>query len=277
MAGQLPAADAAPGASVDEVTRPLSGVRILAIEQMQALPFATQLLARLGADVVKIEPVQGESGRGALPAIGRHPRGRRVGATFLRNNLNKRTISVNLKSAAGRELVLNLASRFDVVAENSKPGVMQRLGLAYDDIKGVHPTCIYASVSGFGNMLESPYSSWPAFAPVVEAMSGIYEMKRVGDAPHGVPRWRPRRHRRRSLRRTMGILAALRHRDITGSGQQVDVAMFDSVIAMTDIVQFLVDGCSETATSGRASTMDSGLGMDGSSSRSEGRHSSSLW
>src|SRR5487761_256098 len=106
----------------DTVGLPLDGVRILALEQMQALPYATQLLGRLGADVVKVEaPQTGDSGRGSLPAM-TDPAGRQVGATFLRNNLGKRSICVNLKDPRGRDLVLRLAPRFDVVAENSKAG-----------------------------------------------------------------------------------------------------------------------------------------------------------
>src|SRR4051812_46710888 len=96
--------------------KPLDGVRILALEQMQALPYATQLLARLGATVIKVEnPGSGDLGRGSLPAVN-DPQGRRIGATFLRNNLNKRSICIDLKSPAGRELVLRLAPRFDIVA-----------------------------------------------------------------------------------------------------------------------------------------------------------------
>src|SRR5436190_22849064 len=100
--------------------KPLNGVRILAVEQMQALPFATQLLARLGADVVKVEhPVEGESGRGAQPAM-IDPNGKRAGATFLRNALDKRSLGVDLKHPKGRELVLALAPHFDIVCENFK-------------------------------------------------------------------------------------------------------------------------------------------------------------
>src|ERR1700722_2939598 len=214
---------------------PLAGVRILALEQMQALPFATQLLARLGADVVKVEPLDGESGRGALPAM-KDPMGRRVGATFLRGNLNKRSVCIDLKHPDGRALVLKLAPHFDVIAENSKPGVMERLGLSYPDVAAVHPQCIYASVSGFGKSLDSPYKLWPAYAPIVEAMSGIYEMKREGDDPPTVSPVGALGDISAALFTTVGILAALRHRDRTGEGQQVDVAMFDAVIAMTDIV-----------------------------------------
>jgi formyl-CoA transferase len=217
-------------------SRPLDGVRVLALEQMQALPFATQLLARLGADVVKVEPVgPGDSGRGSLPAL-TDPHGRRVGATFLRNNLGKRSVCVNLKDPRGRDLVLRLAPRFDVIAENSRAGAMARLGLGYEDIRAVHPAGIYVSVSGFGNTVATPYRDWPAFAPVVEAMSGIYEMKRSGDAPPAVAPVGALGDIGAALFATIGMLAALRQRESTGRGQYVDIAMFDAMVAMTDIV-----------------------------------------
>src|SRR4051794_38841740 len=149
-----------------EYGKPLDGVRVLAAEQMQALPFATQLLARLGADVVKVEhPVVGESGRGSSPAM-LDPDGRSVGATYLRNNLNKRSLGIDLKSDAGRELFLRLVPHFDVVAENFKAGTMERMGLSYDDVAAVHPAAIYLSLTGFGNGIDgyldpSPYRTWP--------------------------------------------------------------------------------------------------------------------
>jgi formyl-CoA transferase len=202
---------------------------------MQALPFATQLLGRLGADVVKIEPLTGELGRSSQPAIA-DPAGRPVGATFLRNNFNKRSVAVNLKDPVGRDLVLRLAPSFDIVAENTKPGSMARLGLSYDDVRAVHPSVIYASVSGFGNLGESPYRTWPAFAPIVEAMSGIYEMKRQGEAPPTVSPVGALGDISAALFSTIGMLAALRQRDATGQSQYLDVAMLDSVIALTDIV-----------------------------------------
>ena len=106
------------GGAVTAAEGPLAGVRILAVEQMQALPFATQLLARLGAEVVKVEhPVTGDSGRGALPAV-KDVDGRQVGATYLRNNLEKRSIAIDLKSEEGRDLIHRLVPRFDVFGEN---------------------------------------------------------------------------------------------------------------------------------------------------------------
>jgi crotonobetainyl-CoA:carnitine CoA-transferase CaiB-like acyl-CoA transferase len=215
---------------------PLAGVRILALEQMQALPYATQLLAHLGADVLKVEPPgSGDSGRGSLPAM-TAPDGRKVGATFLRNNLGKRSICVNLKDPRGRELVLDLAQHFDVVAENSKAGAMARLGLGYSDVAAAHPAAIYVSISGFGNTVPTPYRDWPAYAPIVEAMSGIYEMKRTGDEPPTVAPVGGLGDISAGLFATIGILAALRHREATGRGQYVDIAMLDAVLAVTDIV-----------------------------------------
>lgn len=213
---------------------PLEGVRILAVEQMQALPFATQLLAHLGAEVVKIEPLAGELGRASLPAI-EDPSGRRVGATFLRSNLGKRSVCVDLKNPLGRDLVLRLAPGFDVFAENFKAGAIERLGLGYQDLSAVHPGCVYLSVSGFGHG-PSPYREWAAFAPVVEAMSGIYEMKRTGDNPPLVSPVGALADIGAALFAAIAILSALRQRDSSGQGQYLDIAMFDSVIAMTDIV-----------------------------------------
>lgn len=215
--------------------KPLAGVRVLALEQMQALPYATQLLARLGAEVVKVEhPKGGDSGRGSLPAM-TDPEGRPVGATFLRNNLGKQSICIDLKSPEGRRLVLDLAPKFDIVAENSKAGAMDRLGLGWDDIHAASPRTIYASVSGFGAS-GSPYDRWPAYAPIAEAMSGIYEFKRQGDTPPMVGPVGALGDIGTGLFATIGILAALRHRDATGRGQRVDIAMLDAMVAMTDIV-----------------------------------------
>jgi crotonobetainyl-CoA:carnitine CoA-transferase CaiB-like acyl-CoA transferase len=216
--------------------RPLAGVRVLAAEQMQALPYATQLLARLGADVVKVEhPVHGESGRGATPSM-TDPEGRAVGATFLRNNLGKRSVGIDLKTDPGRDLFLRLVPGFDVIAENFKAGTMDRLGLGYDVIAEHHPPAVFVSVSGFGNTGDSPYRDWPAYASIVEAMSGVYEWgRRPGEPPRPNPVG-ALGDISSALFAVIGVLAALRERDRTGRGQRVDIAMLDSVVAMTDVV-----------------------------------------
>jgi formyl-CoA transferase len=203
---------------------------------MQALPYATQLLARLGADVVKVESVKGgDLGRGSQPGI-TDPEGRFVGATYLRNNLDKKSICVDLKAPEGKQLILDLAPKFDIVAENFKGGALSRMGLGYDDIAAVHPGVIYLSVSGFGNTVATPYDGWPAYAAVAEAMSGIYDYKLEPGRPPAVSPVGALGDIGTALFGTIGILAALRHRDRTGLGQYIDVAMFDAMVSMTDLV-----------------------------------------
>ena len=231
--------------------RPLSGIRVLAAEQMAALPFATQLMARLGAEVVKVEhPVTGDSGRLSEPAI-EDPDGLAVGATFLRNNLNKRSVAIDLKSAEGVELFCRLAPRFDVVCENFKAGTADRLGVGYDAVAKRHPEVVYLSVSGFGNDPASPYIDRAAYASVVEGMSGIYEYKRrPGRRPAANPVG-ALGDISSALFGVVGLLAALRHRDLTGRGQHVDIAMLDATMAMTDIVaNFYSMGVSDEAAGG---------------------------
>jgi formyl-CoA transferase len=163
------------------------------------------------------------------------PEGRKVGATYLRNNFGKRSVGIDLKSEEGRALFLSLVPKFDVVAENFKPGTMGRMHLGYDDIAKVHPGAIYVSISGFGNTVETPYRDWPAYASIVEAMSGIYDYRHPGQPPVTIPVG-ALGDISSALFGVIGILAALRHREATGEGQYVDIAMYDSVVAMTDIV-----------------------------------------
>ncbi|MDX2380656.1 MAG: CaiB/BaiF CoA-transferase family protein [Acidimicrobiia bacterium] len=216
--------------------KPLDGIRVLSAEQMQALPFATQLLGRLGADVVKVEhPTRGESGRGSTPSID-DPDGRPVGATYLRNNFGKSSIGLDLQSEEGRDLFLRMVPNFDVVAENFKAGTMHRLGLGPDVIAAANPRAVVVSLSGFGNTLDSPYRAWPAYASIVEAMSGIYDYKRApGDRPTPNPMGAVG-DITSAMFAVVGILAALRHREATGEGQYVDIAMLDCMVALTDLV-----------------------------------------
>jgi formyl-CoA transferase len=212
--------------------KPLDGVRVLAIEQMQALPYGTQLLARFGADVVKVEPLGGESGRGALPAM-HDPAGNPVGSTFLRNNLAKRSIAVNLKEPAGRDLLLELAPRFDVVCENFRAGTMDHLGLGYEAFAAAHPGIIYVSVSGFGRE-EGRYHGLPAYAPVAEGMGGLYDFKPEPGRPPVPSPVGSLGDTATSLYAVIGVLAALLHRARTGVGQVVDIAMYDAMVALND-------------------------------------------
>jgi crotonobetainyl-CoA:carnitine CoA-transferase CaiB-like acyl-CoA transferase len=215
--------------------RPLDGVRVIALEQMQALPFATQLMARLGAEVIKVEQVgRGDAGRAATPTLTRE-NGERMGATFLRNNLGKSSVAIDLQSEPGRRLVLELSATADVVCENLGPGKATRLGLDYDALSAGHPGLVYLSVSGFGNDEQSPYEKWPAYASVAESMSGIYEYARRPHQPPVINPFGGLGDTGTGMFGVIGVLAALRHRDATGLGQHVDVAMFDAMVSICDL------------------------------------------
>lgn len=203
---------------------------------MQSLPYATQLLGRLGADVVKIEhPTRGDLGRGSFPAITDRA-GQSMGATFLRNNQNKRSVALDLKHPEAKAVFMDLAGHFDVVAENFKAGGMAKFGLDYEAVSAVHPKTIYLSVSGFGNTTESPYGHWPAFAPIAEAMAGLYSFNRGPDEPAKVSPAGALGDTGTGLFAAVGVLAALRRRDQTGIGGYVDISMFDSMVAFADVV-----------------------------------------
>ena len=216
---------------------PLEGIRVLAIEQMQAIPMATQLLTHLGAEVVKVEhPVHGESGRTSAPQLPDSD-GNLVGSTYIRNNLNKKSVGIDLKHPRAVELITGLVPKFDVVAENFKAGTMERLGLGYDVLAAANPALVYVSVSGFGHS-PGPYAEWPAYSVVAEAMGGLNTFRpepgrypnigvagAVGDNTSG-------------LYAVIGVLSALRHAERSGVGQKVDIAMFDAMVAMMDTVPF---------------------------------------
>ena len=222
--------------SSNETIQPLSGIRILAAEQMQSLPYATQLLSFLGADVVKVEhPTRGDLGRSSLPEAN-DLNGNPTGATFLRNNLNKRSVGIDLKHPDGQKLFRELAGKFDVVAENFKPGTMNRFNLGYEDLRVANPQLIYLSISGFGNTIETPYSNWPAFAPIAEAMSGIYNFNRREDEEIKVSPMGALGDTGSGLFAVIGVLSALRQRERTGEGSYIDISMFDSMVAFADIV-----------------------------------------
>ncbi len=245
--------------------KPLDGVRVLAVEQMQALPYATQLLAQLGAEVVKIEhPVHGDSGRAARPTI-TDSDGRPVGATFLRNNLSKRSVALDLKSPEGQALFRRLVPHFDVVAENFKPGALTRLGLGYEALSEIHPRLVYVSISGFGHGDDSPYADWPAYAPVVEAMAGLYEPNRRPGEPPPVVVAGALGDNAAALFSIIGTLAALRQRERTGRGQHVDVSMFDAMVALTDMVPFMwsLGEPPSAATAGRTGLVAAFAARDG--------------
>jgi crotonobetainyl-CoA:carnitine CoA-transferase CaiB-like acyl-CoA transferase len=207
----------------------LKEIRVLDFSHVYYGPYATMILADLGADVIKIEPLWGELGREYSPKFGG------VSGVFHYLNRNKRGITLDLKSPEGKEIALDLARRSDIVIENFSRGTMIRFGLGYEDIKKVKPNIIYASLSGFG--LDGPYARRPSFASTASSLSGWYRL--TGDLvdPSGAPIIPAEWHGDLdpALYSVIGIMAALLHREWTGEGQQIDVSQLDCMIAQNGI------------------------------------------
>ena len=213
---------------------PLAGLRVVDLTRMLAGPYATMLLADLGADVVKVEPPEGDLTRRASPFRADDAE-RAYGGYFQSINRNKRSIVLDLKDEADRATLRALARGAAVVVENFSVGVMDRLGLSYESLREDNPALVYASVRGFGDPRtgRSPYAEWPAFDIVAQAMGGLMGITgTAGGGPlktgPGVGDVFP------GVLCAVGILAAVRHAERTGEGQYVDVAMYDGVLALCE-------------------------------------------
>lgn len=186
-------------------------------------PFCTMLLADFGADVIKVESLDGDASRvTGILGEGENP-------YFVNINRNKRCITVNMKAEKGKEIIRRLAQSVDVLVENFRPGVMDRLGLGYEVLKRVNPGLIYAAITGFGK--TGPYKDRPAFDFIAQAMSGFMSLNGTEDMEPmrvGIPI----SDTIAGAYAAFGILAALRNRDRTGQGDEVQVAMVDSLISM---------------------------------------------
>lgn len=192
-------------------------MRVLDLTQYEAGPSATQALAWLGADVVKVErPVVGDPGRGTGPA----------GSYFHHWNANKRSVCLDLASAEGRALLLDLAPRFDVFAENLGPGVIEKLGLGYDDVRAVHPGVIYASVKGFG--ASGPYADYKCFDSVAMAMAGAFSVTGEVDGPP-LPPGITVGDSGTGTQFALAITAAYVQKLRTGEGQRIELSMQEAV------------------------------------------------
>ena len=205
---------------------PLEGIRVLDLTRVLAGPYATMILADLGAEVIKVErPEGGDMARGTGPFFDGES------SYFFSLNRGKKSVVLDLKSQRGVELLLELSKRCDVLVENFVPGVMDRLGLSYDVVKEHNPRIIYASVSGFGQ--TGPYAQRPALDVIVQGMGGV--MSITGEP--GGPPMRPGvsvGDIAAGLFAAIGILAALRERERSGVGQMIDVAMLDCQVALLE-------------------------------------------
>lgn len=204
------------------------GIRVIDFTQVLAGPFATQQLATLGADVIKIEqPGVGDQTRGLT--LGEDPNGKPPRAGFMSCNLGKRSITLNLKADEAKLIVHALVKTADVVVENFRPGVMARFGFDYETLATIRPGLVYCSVSGYGQ--TGPKSAYPAYDGAIQADSGMMSLN--GHAATGPTRtgYMPV-DMATALNSAFAISAALYRKKVTGEGQYLDVAMMDTAIVM---------------------------------------------
>lgn len=218
---------------------PLSGLRVLDFTQSLSGPYCTQILADLGATVFKVEAVkQGDTTR-YLGPFHASDKDRRHSGYFHSVNRNKKSIAVDLKTDGGRDLIFDIVQECDVVVENFRAGTMDRLGLSWEVLSARNERLIYAALRGFGDPRSgaSPYMDWPAYDVVAQAMGGINAVTGpdedhptkigpgVGDIVPG-------------MFLAIGIVSAALNRESTGKGQFVDVAMVDSILALTERIVY---------------------------------------
>ena len=206
----------------------LSGVRVLDLTNVLSGPFCTLHLALLGAEVVKIEnPKAGDLAR----VLGNVPKYNRMlmGTSFLAQNANKKSMTLNLKAAESKEIFRKLVATADVVVENFRPDVMARLGLGYPVLAGINPRLVYCGISGFGQ--TGPDAGKPAYDQIIQGLSGAMDVN--GDERlHPLRSGFPVCDTVGGLNAAFAILAALYHRERTGEGQMIDVALLDSIMPL---------------------------------------------
>jgi len=207
---------------------PLSGVRVLDLTRILAGPYATMILGDYGADVVKVEhPDGGDDTRSWGPPWVEEAGG--ASAYFTAVNRNKRSVALDLKSAAGKEVAWRLVESADVVIANFRPGVLERLGFGWEDVRRRNPRIVHVEINGYG--AEGPAASKPSFDVIVQGESGIMDLTGLPDGP-------PTRvgislgDEVAGLLAVQGVFAALRERDRTGTGQRVEVALHDGLLSL---------------------------------------------
>jgi crotonobetainyl-CoA:carnitine CoA-transferase CaiB-like acyl-CoA transferase len=205
---------------------PLQGIRVLDVSQVMAGPYASMLLADLGADVIKVEPLEGDQTRSAMGFKMKGP----DSMGFLNLNRNKRSLTLDLKSDEGRQRFYKLAKTADVIVENYRPGVVQRLSIDYESIKAINPKIVYVSISGFGQ--SGPWASRPGFDLMAQAMSGVMSVTgHPGEKP--VKCGVPVADIGCALFAVYGLLSAYIGAQKTGVGQHIDASLFDSAMAFS--------------------------------------------
>lgn len=225
----------------------LQGVRVLDLSRVLAGPWASQILADLGAEVVKIErPVAGDDTRHWGPPFLSNNAGEPTDAAyFLAANRNKRSVAIDIAKPEGAALIAKLAARSDILLENFKVGGLKKYGLDYQALSAINPRLVYCSITGFGQ--TGPYATRPGYDYMIQAMGGLMS---ITGQPEGAPGGEPMKvgvavaDLFAGMYASTAILAALRHAERTGEGQHIDVALFDCQIAMlaNQAANYLVSG-----------------------------------
>ena len=214
----------------------LEGIKVLDMTRVLAGPYCGMMLADMGADVIKIElPGKGDDSRANFPII-EGKDGRKESGYFMNLNRNKRSLTLNLKSEKGKEIFKDLVKKSDIVIENYRPGVMEKLGLGYDELRKINPGIVYGCVSGFGHY--GPYSKRAGYDIIGQAMSGLMsttgwpggQPTRTGTAIADV---------NSGMSCCIGILAALVNKMRTGVGDKVDVALVDTMVSSLEIINVI--------------------------------------
>lgn len=230
---------------------PLDGLKVLDFSRVLAGPFAGRMLSDLGADVVKIEPPDGDVTRLWGHVVGGLP------GYYHQQNAGKRNVCIDLRHEQAKQLVLELVAEADILIENYRPDVMARLGLGYDQLSQVNPRLIMLSISGFGH--GGPESHRPAYAPIVHAEVGLMHRQAeraelpFSDLPLSVA------DTNASLHGLVGLLSAVIMRQQTGLGQHIDIAMIDATLATDDQVHYALEDA-EASGPLRNDTWETGAG-----------------
>src|ERR1700748_3448899 len=205
---------------------PLSGVRVLDLTGVVSGPFATMFLADQGADVLKIEPVGGDITRRSRAQIGST---NEFSALFLSSNRGKRSLAIEIKHEAGREVLAKLAANADVLVQNFRPGTMERLGLGAEELRKRHPRLIYVSISGVGD--TGPYVKKRVYDPIIQGLSGVaaIQSQAVTNRPQMIRTIVA--DKTTSIFTAQAVSAALYAREKTGLGDHIQVAMLDVMIS----------------------------------------------
>jgi crotonobetainyl-CoA:carnitine CoA-transferase CaiB-like acyl-CoA transferase len=208
---------------------PLDGIRVIDFTRVLAGPHCTKALRDLGADVTKIEPPGGDTGRGGVPFIGT------MSVYYAQQNAGKRNLSLDLNWPEAREIVKDLCRDADVIVENFRPGTLARFGLGYEQVREFNPNVVYVSMSGYGQ--TGPWRNRPAFAPTVQAETGLTDIlqshygfapdKLMNDACSHADVYT-------GLQGVIAVLAALNQRNRTGEGQHVDVSMAATMLSVNE-------------------------------------------